>query len=86
MAEHTFTLDIITPERTEHHDSVLSVNLPGFDGRLGVLARHQPYLVQLREGSVSFNFGRNRVEHHRVRGGFFRVSSGHAILLTRGMD
>ena len=45
-------LDIISPERTLVHESVLSVELPGTMGRFVILKDHAPLVSSLCRGDI----------------------------------
>ncbi|MCZ7670724.1 MAG: F0F1 ATP synthase subunit epsilon [Chloroflexi bacterium] len=46
------TVEIVTQERTVFSGEVDAVNLPGSEGRLGILPNHSPLLTTLGYGEV----------------------------------
>ena len=48
----TLTLEMVTPEKVALTQTADFVVLPAFEGEMGVLPGHEPYLVQLKEGEV----------------------------------
>lgn len=47
-----FPLEIITPERTFFSGSVISLTVEAANGRMGILADHEPYVVGLDSGML----------------------------------
>ncbi len=52
MADTSLHLEIVTPEGEVYHDDVAMVVLPGVEGELGILARHQPLVTLLGIGET----------------------------------
>ena len=52
MADTALHLEIVTPEGEVYHDDVAMVVLPGVEGELGILARHQPLVTLLGIGET----------------------------------
>jgi F-type H+-transporting ATPase subunit epsilon len=52
MADTTLHLEVVTPEGEVYHDDVAMVVLPGVEGELGILARHQPLVTLLGIGET----------------------------------
>jgi len=52
MSEHVLHLEVVTPEGEVYHDDVAMVVLPGVEGELGILARHQPLVTLLGIGET----------------------------------
>lgn len=52
MAEKSFELRIVTPERCFFSGEVLEVVVDAIDGREGYLARHAPVMKFLKEGDA----------------------------------
>lgn len=50
--ERSIELEVVTPDGELYHDDVRMVVLPGVDGELGVLARHQPLVTLLAIGQT----------------------------------
>jgi F-type H+-transporting ATPase subunit epsilon len=73
--------DIITQERTVFSDMVDSVNLPGTEGRMGVLPNHSPLLSTLDFGEVIVRKS-GQEEYFAIGGGFVEVQPDHIIILA----
>lgn len=73
--------DIITQERIVFSGEVDSVNLPGVDGRMGILPHHSPLLTMLDFGEVTVRVG-GREEYFAIGGGFLEVQPDHVTILA----
>lgn len=80
MAEFTFRL--VTPQRIVFEGPVLSIQAPGSEGYLGVLAHHAPLITALKEGRLEMRDASGRVTAYRVGGGFLEVSNNVASVLA----
>ena len=49
MIPKALELDIVTPDKQIVHDQVDEVQLPGWEGALGILPGHTPLLAMLKE-------------------------------------
>ena len=73
--------DIITQERIVFSGQVDSVNLPGIEGRMGVLPNHSPLLTTLDFGEVVVRV--NGVEEYfAIGGGFVEIQPDHVTILA----
>lgn len=52
MTGNVLHLEVVTPEGEVYHDDVAMVVLPGVEGELGILARHQPLVTLLDIGET----------------------------------
>jgi len=80
MAEFTFRL--VTPQRIVFEGPVVSIQAPGSEGYLGVLAHHAPLITTLKEGRLEMRDPSGRVSAWRVTGGFLEVSNNRASALA----
>ena len=53
------TLDIVTPDKAIVHDEVDEVQLPGWEGALGILPGHTPLLAMLKPGELWYRKGQD---------------------------
>ena len=53
----SIALEIVTPDRPIVHDDVDEVQLPGWDGALGIRPGHTPLLAMLRPGELWYRKG-----------------------------
>jgi F-type H+-transporting ATPase subunit epsilon len=55
------TLDLVTPDKPIVHDEVDEVQLPGWEGALGILPGHTPLLAMLKPGEMWYRKGQEKV-------------------------
>ena len=67
------TLDIVTPDKAIVHDDVDEVQLPGWEGALGILPGHTPLLALLKPGELWYRKGHEKT--------FFVLDFGMAEVL-----
>jgi F-type H+-transporting ATPase subunit epsilon len=67
------TLDIVTPDKAIVHEEVDEVQLPGWEGALGILPGHTPLLAMLKPGELWYRKGQERT--------FFVLDFGMAEVL-----
>jgi F-type H+-transporting ATPase subunit epsilon len=77
----TFQLEVATPERLFVQEDVSSVELPGKDGYLGVLAGHAPLLGRLGAGVLTYDQG-GQQRALAVDGGFIEIFENHVSVLA----
>lgn len=83
MADKTFTLEVITPDRKVLSDGeITSVMLPGVEGYLGVLANHEPLMTALGIGELDFHRADGHVDAMAVTGGFVEVFENKVTVLA----
>ena len=80
MAEFTFRL--VTPQKLLFEGPALSVQAPGSEGYLGILANHAPLITGLRPGKLEVKDPRGVVATYAVSGGFLEVSANRASVLA----
>ena len=87
MANKTFEIEVIAPDRTVYSSSnVVSVVLPSSEGFLGILADHAPLVAELKIGEVVIRDSRNDVQEMAVSGGFAEVMNNKVILLAESAE
>ena len=52
MAENTFKLELITPNKIAYSKDVASIIAPGSEGSFGILANHAPFMTSLDKGEL----------------------------------
>lgn len=72
MSDKRITLELVTPEKVAWSAPADFVVLPAFDGEMGVLPGHAPFLVQLMPGEVRVT-DKGEVKRFAVSGGFAEV-------------
>ena len=75
------TLELITPERPAFSGEGDFVVLPAWEGELGVLPGHAPFLVQLKPGEVRFKTG-DETMFFAVSGGFAEIRDDKVALFA----
>lgn len=74
-------LELVTPERVAFSGEVDSVVLPAWEGEMGVLPGHIPFLVQLKAGEVRYT-GSGKKACFAVSGGFAEVTRDRVALFA----
>ncbi len=65
---------VIAPQRAVFEGDAESVIAPAFDGEVGILPRHAPFMTLLGDGRLTIRQGGAGASHaFRVRGGFLQV-------------
>ena len=82
MAENTFTFRLVTPQRLVLEAPVASLEAPGSEGYLGVLAHHAPLITTLRPGRLEVKDAAGKRSAFCVGGGFLEVSANRATVLA----
>jgi F-type H+-transporting ATPase subunit epsilon len=65
---------VISPERAVFDGEADSVVAPAYDGQVGILPRHAPFMTILGNGTLSVRSG-GATSHFHVQGGFLQVVS-----------
>ncbi len=65
---------VISPERTVFQGEAESLVAPAFDGQVGILPRHAPFMTLLGTGTLRIREG-GATRKFRVQGGFLQVVS-----------
>ncbi len=73
--------DIVTQERTVFSGEVDAVNLPGAEGRMGILPNHTALLTTLGYGEVVVRTGEQE-EFFAIGGGFAEIQPDRVIILA----
>jgi len=75
------TLELVTPERPSFQGEGDFVVLPAWEGEMGVLPGHAPFLVQLQAGEVRFQEG-DKTTSFAVSGGFAEIRDDKVALFA----
>lgn len=67
------TIELITPEKLSLSEPADFVVLPAFEGEMGVLPGHEPFMVQLMPGEVRVQEG-DDTRYYAISGGFAEVT------------
>ncbi len=82
MADTPFTFRLVTPQRLILEAPIVSLQAPGSEGYLGILAHHAPLITPLRPGHLDVRDVAGRSWSYAVSGGFLEVSSNRATVLA----
>jgi len=78
----TFTLSVLTPEKTVFEGPVEYVEVPGTEGYFGVLAHHAALVSGLASGTLVIRKPGGAEDRMQVSGGFFEVGNNEATVLA----
>jgi F-type H+-transporting ATPase subunit epsilon len=78
----TFTVQLLTAEKTVLEAQVVHLRAPGSEGFLGVLAHHAPLITQLQPGPLTIDYPDGRREVYALTGGFLEVANNRATILA----
>jgi F-type H+-transporting ATPase subunit epsilon len=81
MAQKKVTLEMVTPEKVAWSSQAEFVVLPAFDGEMGVLPDHRPFLVQLKPGEVRVTEN-GEIKRFAVSGGFAEIKDNKISLFA----
>lgn len=79
MALH---FELVSPARLLFSGDVSSVQIPGSEGEMGIMAGHSPVLATLRPGVVVIARDGSAPERIYVRGGFAEVNAAGLTVLA----
>ncbi len=79
----SFTLSVVAPDRTVFEDEVTSVIVPAIYGYLGIHAGHEPMLIALKAGVISYTDTNLQTYYVSVSGGFVEISGTSVIILAQ---
>jgi F-type H+-transporting ATPase subunit epsilon len=65
---------VISPERSIFDGDATAVIAPAYDGEVGILPRHAPFMTLLGEGRLTVRAA-DASHAFRVKGGFLQVSN-----------
>ena len=81
MADSTFKLSVVSPERLVLSEEVEEAQVPGKNGCLGILPGHAPLMTELDIGELSYRQG-DRTGYLAVTWGCCEVLSNQVIVLA----
>ena len=86
MAEITFSLNVITPEKVFYSNEVASVTVHGSDGYLGVLAHHAPLITTLEPGPLCITEPDEKKVTFSVNKGIMEVRKNKVVVLADAVE
>ena len=81
MADSTFKLTVVSPERLVVSEEVEAAQVPGKNGYLGILPGHARMMTELDIGELSYRRG-DRTGYLAVTWGYCEVLSDQVIVLA----
>ncbi|MBN1290560.1 MAG: F0F1 ATP synthase subunit epsilon [Candidatus Latescibacteria bacterium] len=81
MAENTFHVEVITPEKVLISDEVNSVEVPGAHGEFQILTGHTPFLTSLKIGLLTVTKGVEKILIS-ISGGYCEVMPEKTTILA----
>ena len=82
MAENTYMLEVVTPEKIVYRDEVQFTVVPAIDGEIGVLMNHAPLVAALNIGLVRYKDSSGAEKKVAISGGFIEVIDNHGRVLA----
>lgn len=86
MAGSTFPLEILTLQRSVLRAEIAGLTAPGTDGRLGVLAGHEPFVFGLEPGVLEIAYADGRREGFTVGEGVLVVRPEGTTVMVRSAE
>lgn len=86
MAQRTFHLTVVTPERVSFDGPVQSIVAPGGAGSLGVLVDHAPLITTVAPGRLDLTLGDGTKESFMIGPGFLDILKNEVTLLTQSVE
>ena len=74
-----FTVEIVTPNETILKTETNEVNIPSFEGQMGILKDHIPLITFLRPGNISLQ---DQKKKYYVEEGTVEFSNNNLLILT----
>jgi len=82
MAENTFMLEIVTPEKVVFKDEIQFLVAPAVEGELGGMHNHAPLVTALKTGVLRYKYTDSTQQKVAVNGGFIEVIDNVARVLA----
>jgi F-type H+-transporting ATPase subunit epsilon len=76
-------VSVISAERSVFDGEAESVVAPAYDGQVGILPRHAPFMTILGEGLVKIRRSGGQSTQVEVAGGFLQVASNVVRIVAR---
>lgn len=76
-------VSVISAERSVYNGEAESVVAPAYDGQVGILNRHAPFMTLLGEGIVKISQSGGQTTRLEVAGGFLQVASNVVRIVAR---
>jgi F-type H+-transporting ATPase subunit epsilon len=73
---------VVSPERQLFDGDATAVVAPAYDGEVGILPRHAPFLTLLGQGKLVIRHGSGEARQFAVSGGFLQVAADRVRLVV----
>jgi F-type H+-transporting ATPase subunit epsilon len=78
---HGMQVSVVSPERLLYEGAATAVVAPAYDGEVGILPRHAPFVTLLGAGELVIRSGAG-ARTFTVRGGFVEVSGNRVRIVV----
>ena len=85
MRGHGVRVTVVSPERQLFDGEATAVVAPAYDGQVGILPRHAPFLTLLGKGSLVLRHGAE-AQRFAVAGGFAQVAGNRVRIVVERAD
>ena len=77
---------IVTLKGPQLEEDAYMVTLPAWDGEVGILPAHIPYIFKLRDGTVKLYKENDHIKREiQIQGGFARVCDNSVNIVTNSV-
>ena len=73
---------VVSPEQQVFDGEATAVVAPAYDGLVGILPRHAPFLTLLGKGDLIVRHGGAEAQHFDVAGGFLQVAGNRVRVVV----
>jgi F-type H+-transporting ATPase subunit epsilon len=78
----SFHVRVVSPEKVVYEGDVTAMVAPAWDGQVGILPGHAPFLSLLGAGELTVEVPGGGTNRYYVAGGILKVEGGTATVLT----
>lgn len=82
MAETTLSVRLVSPEEEVFSGDVASLVAPSWDGKVGILPGHAPFMTLLGHGELDIDRPGGGSRRYYVAGGVLKVEGNDVTILT----
>lgn len=83
MPDNSFQYELLTSQGQVSSGTALYADLPGEEGRLGILAGHQPAIIGLAAGLLRIQVSASSILEWSVNRGVATITPERVLILTR---
>ncbi len=82
----TMQLEIVSATETALKASIKELYIPAFNGRVGILENHKPYLSLLQQGEMCYTDIHDKKFYFFIRDGFIEVKDNHIVIISDAIE